>query len=168
MIEDTGIAFRALRNGCFMENLLWQIGPIKHQGVLRYPLGGEVKMPTCAVRDIAASAVRLLRDRSWTGQGGVGVHGPEDLSFNEMARIMAEGLGKPIRFQEVPGPAYKASLIAHGSSEAFAQSLVDMFAEVGQGLYAAELRTPETTTPTTFRQWCEEVLRPAVAFGAAS
>ena len=50
----------------------------------------------------------------------------------------------------------------HGSSEAFAQSLVDMFAEVGQGVYEAEPRTLETTTPTTFRQWCEEVLRPAV------
>jgi hypothetical protein len=50
----------------------------------------------------------------------------------------------------------------HGSSAAFAESLVDMFAEVGQGLYKAEPRTPETTTPSTFRQWCEEVLRPAV------
>ena len=27
----------------------------------------------------------------------------------------------------------------------------------------AEPRTPESTTPTTFRQWCEEVLKPAVA-----
>jgi hypothetical protein len=39
----------------------------------------------------------------------------------------------------------------HSSGEAF-----------GQGLYEAELRTPETTTPTAFRQWCEDVLRPAV------
>jgi uncharacterized protein YbjT (DUF2867 family) len=163
MIEDTGVAFRALRNGSFMENLLWQVEPIKHQGVFFYPLGGDVKKPTCAARDIATSAVRLLRDHSWTGHGGVGVHGPEDLSFNEMARLMTEVLGKPIRFQEVPGPGYKASLMRHGSSEAFAQSLVEMFAEVGQGLYEAEPRTPETTTPTTFRQWCEEVLRPAVA-----
>ena len=162
MIEDTGVAFRALRNGSFMENLLWQVEPIKRQGVFFYPLGGDVKKPTCAARDVAASAVRLLRDRSWTGLGGVGVHGPEDLSFNDMARIMTAVLGKPIRFQEVPGPGYKASLMQHGSSEAFAQSLVDMFAEVGQGVYEAEPRTLETTTPTTFRQWCEEVLRPAV------
>ena len=69
-----------------------------------------------------------------TGQGGVGVHGPEDLSFNGMASIMTEVLRKPVRFQEVPGPAYKASLMQHGASEPFAQSLVDMFAEVGQGI----------------------------------
>ena len=163
MVEDTGVAFRALRNGNFMENLLSQVEPIKHRGVFFYPLGADMKMPICAARDIAASAVRLLRDRSWTGRGGVGVHGPEDLSFNEMARVMTEVLGKSIRFQEVPGPGFKASLMQHGSSEAFAQSLVDMFAEIGQGIYEAEPRTPETTTPTTFRQWCEEVLRPAVA-----
>ena len=162
MIEDTGADFRALRSGSFMENLLWQVEPIKRQGAFFYPLGGDVKKPACAARDVAASAVRLLRDRSWTGLGDVGVHGPEDLSFNDMARIMTAVLGKPIRFQEVSGPGYKASLMQHGSSEAFAPSLVDLFAEVGQGVYEAEPRTLETTTPTTFRQWCEEVLRPAV------
>jgi uncharacterized protein YbjT (DUF2867 family) len=162
MIEDTGVALRALRNGNFMENMLLQVEPLKHQGMFFYPLGGEVRMPTCAVRDIGATAVRLLRDRSWTGRGGVGVHGPENLSFNDMARIMTEVLGRPIRFQEVPGPGFKASLMQHGSSEAFAQSLVDMFAEIGQGIYDAEPRTHETTTPTTLRQWCEDVLRPAM------
>lgn len=30
------------------------------------------------------------------------------------------------------------------------------------GLDNAEPRTPEATTPTTFRQFCEEVLKPAV------
>jgi uncharacterized protein YbjT (DUF2867 family) len=162
LIESTGVQFRALRNGNFMENLLWQVEPIKHQGTFFYPLGGDVKIPTCAARDIAMSAVQLLRDRTWTGQGGLAVHGPADLSCNDMAQIMAEVLGKPVRFQEVPGPGYKASLTQHGSSEAFAQGLVDMFADVGRGIYGAEQRTPETTTPTTFKQWCEQVLKPAL------
>jgi len=29
-----------------------------------------------------------------------------------------------------------------------------------QGLDTAEPRTPASTTPTSFRQWCEEVLKP--------
>jgi uncharacterized protein YbjT (DUF2867 family) len=162
MIESTGVEFRALRNGNFMENLLWQVEPIKHQGMFFYPLGGDVAMPTCAARDISASAVKLLRDRTWTGQGGLAVHGPVDLSCNEMARTMTTVLGKPVRFQEVPPPGYEASLMQHGASEAFAQSLVGMFAQVGRGIYGAEPRTPETTTPTTFEQWCNQVLKPAV------
>jgi uncharacterized protein YbjT (DUF2867 family) len=163
LIESAGVPFRALRNGNFMENLLWQVEPIKRQGMFFYPIGGDVAVPTCAARDIASSAVKLLRDRTWTGQGGLAVQGPVDLSCNDMARIMTTVLGKPVRYQEVPGPGYKASLMKHGSSEPFAQGIVDMFAEVERGIYDAEPRTPDTTTPTTFEQWCNEVLKPALA-----
>jgi hypothetical protein len=82
------------------------------------------------------------------------------LSFIGLARIMTQVLGKPT--QEVRRPDFKAWLIRQGSSEAFAQGLVGMFADVGQGICVAEPSTPETTTPTAFRQWCEEVLWPAV------
>ena len=162
MLEATGVHLRALRCGNFMENMLWQADPIKHRGVFLYPIPGDYQMPCCAVSDIATRAVELLRDRSWTGQAGAAVHGPADLSCGDMARTMTEVLGRPVRFQEVSGGAYKASLVEHGSSEAFAQGLVDMFAAVAQGIYAAEPRTPDSTTPTTFEAWCAEVLRPAV------
>ncbi len=36
-----------------------------------------------------------ILDDSWSGQGSVPVLGPEDLSCNDMARIMSEVLGKP-------------------------------------------------------------------------
>jgi integrase len=36
----------------------------------------------------------------------------------------------------------------------------DMWTAYNQGLDTAETRTPESTTPTSFRQWCEEVLKP--------
>jgi uncharacterized protein YbjT (DUF2867 family) len=162
LIESTGVQFRSLRCGNFMENMLWQLEPIKHRGAFFYPLAGDIAMPTCATRDISASAVKLLRDRTWTGQGGLAVHGPVDLSFNSMALVMTETLGKPVRFQQVPGQVYRESLMRHGSSGAFAQSLLETYAEVGQGIYAAEPRTPDTTTPTTFKQWSNEVLKPAL------
>jgi hypothetical protein len=82
--------------------------------------------------------------------------------MNDMARAMGQVLGRPIRFQEVPGPAYKASLIKHGASEAFAQAMVDMCREFAGGVYAAEPRTPESTTPTTFEAWCGDTLKPAI------
>jgi hypothetical protein len=37
-----------------------------------------------------------------------------------------------------------------------------MHAAKDNGLDNSEQRTPENTTPTSFRQWCEEVLKPAV------
>jgi hypothetical protein len=47
-------------------------------------------------------------------------------------------------------------------STAFAQSLIEMFAEVGEGIYQAEPRSSETTTPTTLKQWAKDVLVPIV------
>jgi len=90
------------------------------------------------------------------------VLGPEDLSSNDMAQIMTDVLGKPIRFQSVPADAAKAQLIGMGASEVFAQEYVNMFAAKDKGLDNAEARTAENTTPTSFQQWCEEVLKPAV------
>ncbi len=161
-IERTGVDFRALWCPGFMENMLRQIDPLKHQGLFFSPSRPDVKAPQVATRDIAASGARLLLDRSWTGQGGLAVLGPEDLSFDDMAAIMTDVLGKPIRFQSVPGEAYKAQLIKFGASEEFAQGLVEMYAAKDNGLDNIEPRTPENTTPTSFRQWCEEVLKPAV------
>ena len=161
-IEQTGVDYRALWCPGFMENMLTQVQALKHQGMFFLPASPGVKTPLAATRDIAASGTRLLLDPSWKGQGGLAVLGPEDLSFDEMAAIMTEVLGKPIRFQAVTGDAYKAQLVQYGANEAFAQGLVDMMAAKDQGMDNAEPRTAENTTPTSFRQWCEEVLKPAV------
>jgi uncharacterized protein YbjT (DUF2867 family) len=76
LIASTGVSFRALTMPSFMENILRQTQPIKTAGVFSLPLAGDRKLPTCATRDIAAVAARLLLDRSWTGQDAVPVLGP--------------------------------------------------------------------------------------------
>ena len=160
-IESTGVDFRALWCPGFMENMLLQVEALR-QGVFAAPSDPDVKRPLVATRDIAASGARLLLDRSWTGQGGLAVLGPEDLSCNDMAAVMTEVLGRQIRYQRVPAEAHKAQLIQFGASEEFAQGLLDMYAAKDEGLDSTEPRTVENTTPTSFRQWCAEVLRPAV------
>ncbi len=160
-IERTGVDLRALWCPGFMENMLRQVDALKHRGAFFSPSLPDLRAPLVATRDIAASGARLLFDRSWTGQGGVAVLGPEDLSCNDMAGIMTDVLGKPIRFHSMPADKYTAQLIRFGGTEAFAQSLMDMYAAKDNGLDNAEPRTPENTTPTTFRQWCEEILKPA-------
>ena len=162
LIAGTGVNYRALTMPSFMDNVLMQLEPIKTKGVFFSPIDGDRKFPSCATRDIAAVAARLLLDRSWGGQGHVAVLGPEDLSFNDMAQIMSEVLGKPVRNQQIPFDAYKARFAELGMSEAMAQGMTDMAAAKNAGLDNAEPRTPENKTPTNFRQWCEEELKTAV------
>lgn len=162
LIESTDVSYRALRMPGFMENMLQHVEPIKHQGMFFLPVSGDRKLPTCATRDIAAAAARLLLDDSWSGQDSVPILGPEDLSYDDMAQIMSEVLARPVRFQQVPGEAFKATLTRYGMAEVWAQGLVDMLTQIDQGIYNTEPRTPQSTTPTSFRQWCEEVFKPAV------
>ena len=161
-IMKTGADFRALWCPGFMENMLRQLDSLKNQNAFSSPSRAGVKLPLVATRDIAAVAAHLFLDRSWTGQGGQAVLGPEDLSCNDMAEILTSVLGRPIRFQTVPREPYRAQLIRFGASEEFADGLLDMYAAKDNGLDHSEPRTPENTTPTTFRQWCEEVLKPAL------
>ena len=163
LIAATGVNYRALVMPSFMDNLLRQVQSIKTRGVFVSPVSGDLKNPTCASRDIAAAAARLLLDDSWTGQGSLAVLGPEDLSFNEMAQIMSDVLGKPVRFQQITGEAFKARLMGFGTSEAMAQGALDMMLAKNAGLDKAEPRTSEASSPTSFRQWCVEVLKPALA-----
>ena len=79
-----------------------------------------------------------------------------------MARIMSEVLGKPVRYQQIPVDGFKAQMVERGMSDAMAQSMADMLVAKDRGLDDAEPRTPQSTTATSFRQWCEDVLKPAV------
>jgi uncharacterized protein YbjT (DUF2867 family) len=162
LIASSGVGYRALTMPSFMDNLLRQAASIKNRGVFVTPVSGDRKLPSCATRDIAAIAARLLLDDSWSGAGHVAVLGPQDLSFNDMAQIMSEVLGKPVRYQQIPAQALKDRLTGSGMSDAMAQGTADMMAAKDQGLDNAEPRTPESTTRTTFRQWCQDILKPAV------
>jgi uncharacterized protein YbjT (DUF2867 family) len=162
-IERSGVDFRALWCPGFMENMLRQVELLRQHDVFAGPGRADLKQPMVTTRDIAASAATLLTDRTWNGQGGLAVLGPEDLSLNDMAAILSDVLRRQIRFQHVPDDAYKAQLMQHGASEQMAQGLIDMRIAKDNGLDLTEPRTAQNTTPTSFRQWSEEVLNPLVA-----
>lgn len=162
LIAGTGVNFRALTLPSFMDNIARQATPIREQGMFFMPIDGDRKLPAVATRDIASVAAGLLLDSTWSGSSEVPVLGPEDLSFNEMAAIMSEVLGKPIRYQPVSYEAYKAGFVQRGMSDAMAQGMADMARAKNEGLDNAVQRTSANSTPTTFRQWCEEELRPVI------
>jgi uncharacterized protein YbjT (DUF2867 family) len=162
MIESTGVAYRALAMPFFMENLLHQVEAIKTQGMFFMPNAADRPLAIVATRDIAATAARHLADDSWTGQDTVPVISPDSLSPDDMAQVLSEVLERPVRFQQVDGEAYKATMMRYGTSGAWAQGLVDMAAAQNDGIYDAEQQALTAPAPTTFRQWCQEVLQPAV------
>ncbi|MFF2554159.1 NAD(P)H-binding protein [Nocardia sp. NPDC058058] len=162
LIASTGVAYRALANPSFMDNLLWQAISIRDAGVFTGTTPDDFAAPMVATRDIAAAATRLLVDRSWSGTGEVALLGPQDLSPNDMAHTLSEVFGREIRYERESLADFRATLTARGASDAIATAFVDMMRAKNEGLDNAVPRTDATTTPTSFREWCELVLAPVV------
>ncbi|MFF1612466.1 NAD(P)H-binding protein [Amycolatopsis sp. NPDC058278] len=162
LIAETGVAYRALANPSFFENLLEEVGSIREKGVFTDVVDADRKAPLVAIADIAAVAGRLLLDRSWTGVGDVPVLGPEDLSPRDLARILTEQLGRPVRYERQSLEDLRTTLLGYGLDEAFVQGIADMKQAKDNGLDAGVARTADTASPTTFAQWCAHTLKPAV------
>ncbi|WP_075213963.1 NAD(P)H-binding protein [Mongoliimonas terrestris] len=157
LMASTGAAFRALTMPSFMDNMLRQAAALR-EGYFVWPDDGNARRPTCATDDIAEAACDLLLDRSWQGRGERAVLGPEDLSQVDQARILSDVLRRPIAFRPVSIADYAEALARHGASEAFVEGYAAMMTAKAEGMDNIVGRTPENTTRTRFRTWCEEAV----------
>ena len=162
LIMQTGVAYRGLAIPSFMDNVIRQAVSIKDNGVFFGPIDPDRKAPTTATSDIGTVAAQLLANRRWMGQAEVPLLGPADLSFNEMAAIASEVLGRAVRYQQISFDALKAQMLGGDMSESFANGHVEMMRAKDEGIDNVASRTPGTGTPTSFRHWCERELKPVV------
>ena len=81
-----------------------------------------------------------------------------------MAAVVSEVLQTPVRYQQSPRQAVWDRLASSGLSPAMAKAMFDMMVAKDNGLDNGVARAPRNAidTPTTFRQWCEDTLKPAV------
>ncbi|MYZ40614.1 NAD(P)H-binding protein [Streptomyces sp. SID4917] len=162
LIESTGVQYRALALPFFMENILRQAQSIAEQGVLSMANTADRPLLTIATQDVAAVAADLLLDTTWNGQARVPLGSPDNLTPNAMAEIISETLGRPVRYQQVPLADLQDQMVQSGASPSLAQDMADMINAQNNGIYDAEPRDPASATATDFRQWCQNVLKPAV------
>ncbi|MFJ9153458.1 NAD(P)H-binding protein [Streptomyces sp. NPDC102270] len=162
LFRSTGAHVRALALPTFMDNVLRQVGTIRN-GVISGTLPADFRMPWIATKDIAALVARYLLDHTWTGLDPVEVLGGEDLSYQDIAEILTDVLSTPIRYELADRAALKQFLTGRGVSEAMAQSMMDMDLAGERGINNAMPRTAGNTTPTTFREFAAETVKPALA-----
>ncbi|CAM5701811.1 NmrA family NAD(P)-binding protein [Streptomyces griseomycini] len=162
LIESTGVQCRALALPFFMENVLHQVQPIAQQGVFSLANTADRPLLTVATQDVAAAAADLLLDTTWNGQARVPLVGPDSLTPDAMAEIITETLGRTVRYQQVPLADFQDRMVQRGASPSLAQDMADMVDAQNNGIYNAEPRDPASATATDFRQWCQNVLEPAI------
>jgi uncharacterized protein YbjT (DUF2867 family) len=161
ILNESGAAIRHLRCGLFMENLFSQVRQIRQEMLITYPIPSHIPVPMVAATDIADIALRWLVRRDWDGIEGFAVQGPA-LSCNQIAAVVERTLERPVRYQEASVANYVRSLLENGASLQYAQSQVEMFADLAQRFMDTDSRTADSTTATSLAVWAESELLPAV------
>lgn len=152
-----------LRAGFFMENLFHNLSTIASDGVMYATFPENVAIPMVATRDIAAKAKVLLTDTKWKGHQCLGVHGPKDLSYADIAAELTKTLGKKVRYMEISIDQAKKAMLQMGMPDFAATAMCELYKASREGkLNAAEPRTKDTTTTTTLKMWAEKVMKPAL------
>ncbi|NOK16223.1 NmrA family NAD(P)-binding protein [Corallococcus carmarthensis] len=159
----------SLRAGFFMENLLRDVQGLAKAGALFGPNPETKAFPMVATVDIAAKAAETLTDASWTGHRYVGVHGPKDLTYPEVASILTQVLGQPVKYVRVGLEDLRNGMTGAGMPSWMAATFVEMYGAVLDGrMEPAEPRSKETTTPTTLAEFASTVIKPVVEQARAS
>lgn len=159
MIARTGVHLRALTCASLMDNFMRQIEPIRATGMFYQPTPGDKKLPHVAKSDVARIAADLLLDTGWTDVQELPLLGPEDLSFDEMAVTLSESLGRPVKAMEMSMPQFEEMMRGLGASEGMAQAYVEMLTAKNEGIDTLDMTASRRTTPTTFREWCDQEFR---------
>ncbi len=155
-----------LRAGLFMENYLQQLPSLADSGNIYMPIPGEKKIPMVSAADIGEVAASRLLNRQWSGQYCQGIHGPEDLSFDEAAAMIGKGIGRQVTHVEVTPEQTREGMNGMGLSDDFIDQLLELYQGVTDGyLDPEEVRTPGTSTPTTMAEFAGMVLLPALQGG---
>jgi len=161
LLRSTGAHLRALAAPSLMDNFLRDVTSLR-EGVVRGGAPADLSAPMVARRDIAAVAARLLRDQTWTGQDDLPVLGPQNLSYDDVTRILTEVLGRPVHYERTSFQASEQAMIGYGASPGMARAIIEMARAKTQGLDDVDTPDRATVTPTTLRQWSQEELKPAV------
>ncbi|MEU7135953.1 NAD(P)H-binding protein [Streptomyces sp. NPDC046261] len=160
-LDATGVDVLHLRCAYFFTNLMLDLEGLS-RGVLTTAFDPDRPMPWVDPRDIGeVAAARLLSD-AWQGRVVQAVHGPEDLTFHQVARILTEALGRPVRLDAIGDDAARDALRAAGLPPAAVEGIVGMTTG-SRDLVPEQPRDLLTTTPTSLSAWAHAELRPLLS-----
>lgn len=122
----SGLSYTILQPTAYMQNVLAHWDQILELGLYPVPYALETRLGMVDLEDVAEAAAVVL-----TEPGNVGATyelvGAEALSQTEVASILGQELGRPVRAQVVPLDEWKRRARAAGLGEYQVETLVKMF-----------------------------------------
>ena len=157
-VEASGLAWTFLRPNSFMQNFITFLGEsIRREGAFYEP-AADAKISHIDVRDIARVAALALSTAGHEGKA-YELSGPSAFSYHEAATTLSNVLGKEIRYIAVSDDDAKASMVAAGVPDIYADYLVDLNRLYRRGGGAVVTSTVKDVTgrePVDFQQFARD------------
>jgi len=121
-----------VRAAFFLENWAPVLGNARASGVLPTFLAASRRIPMVASADVGAAAAEALVDPA-RGRRVIELAGPEDLSPDDVARIVGTLIGRGVRAEEAPIAAVVPTFRSFGMSEDAARLFQGMYEAINAG-----------------------------------
>ena len=123
---ESGLNFTILQPTAYMQNLLagWKL--ITEDGVLRNPYPVETRLSLVDLEDVAEAAAMVLTKRGHTG-ATYELVSTLPLTQTEVAAILSDAMGRPVRAEAEPLEAWAARARSAGLGDYQLATLIRMF-----------------------------------------
>ncbi|MET9489462.1 SDR family oxidoreductase [Nocardia sp. NPDC006630] len=151
-LAETGTPYTSLRNGFYASTVPLLLGRALETGELAAPADGPVSWT--AHRDLAAATARILTEEPRFDGPTPPLTAPNALDLKDIAEILTDLTGRPIRRVVMGDEKWVAGLIEHGVPAPQAAMLLGMFHASRNGEFTttgATLSSLLDRTPTPLR-----------------
>lgn len=140
-LRESGVPWTILRPNMYLHNVtsLWPptIGPDGNY----YAPAGDARISAVDARDVAAVAARILTEDGHAGQA-YDLTGPQALTTAECCDLLADHLGRPVRYVPVDDETARGAMLGAGLQRWMADALIELYQDYrrsGQDGYAAQV-----------------------------
>lgn len=158
-IRESGVHHTFIRTAAFMSNALSWADSIREDGVLCSSTG-EGKIAFIHPDDIAEVVVSVLTHGKALN-GSLVITGPQAISYREMASVIGEAIGKPIRYETLSDADALAEAMMW-ADRVYAEALIDIWQAVREDRLATTSDGVQQVlgrAPRTFADWIGENVR---------
>ncbi|ASF11240.2 putative NAD(P)H--quinone oxidoreductase [Nocardia brasiliensis NBRC 14402] len=123
VLAESTVPHAILRNSWYWENYLGGLAHTVESGVL-HGAAGTGRVSGAARADYAEAAAKVLTTEGHEGQV-YELGGDEHLTYVELAQVISQAAGKPVRYENLTEAQYRTTLVQAGIPEEHAQVLAD-------------------------------------------
>ncbi len=165
VVQNSGKSWTILRPSWFLQNFdedEWVFARALRETNELYAGSGNSRIGFTDTRDLAEAAATVLTQEGHEGHEYT-ITGPEQLTFGEMAELLAKTSGRPIHHVDATPEEHRAHFTKSGRPEAWVNHMLHLFKQVREGLSSPIAQDFEHLTgrkPRTPKAYAEENWQP--------